>query len=350
MKAVVFPANERAGGFYRILEPARCLVEQNLATIEVDVAAKQIGTHLLGGYDVAVFQHPMTRMAVDWIQRYNRAGIATVVELDDDFWSIDKRSVAFKGSHETFSPHNNRQFLKQCLRTATLITVSTPALREQVHRVTGQRGKPVVVLRNCVPKWYLDVEADPGDGEEFVDGRKIVGWAGNPDWHAGDLAVCGDGVRRATRDNGAVFVCLGSPNSGRELGFDDGESLYSPLVELSIYPAAVANYAVGLAPLRECAFNESKSYLKGLEYAALGIPFVASPVAEYRYLAHAGVGDIANHKHDWYRCVNRLLSDAEYAQQRTSEGKRYAALHTYERNSSQWLDAWQWARDVKEGK
>jgi hypothetical protein len=39
---------------------------------------------------------------------------------------------------------------------------------------------------------------------------------------------------------------------------------------------------VGLVPLTRGPFNEAKSYLKGLEYAAAGIPFIATPTEEYQ--------------------------------------------------------------------
>ncbi len=35
---------------------------------------------------------------------------------------------------------------------------------------------------------------------------------------------------------------------------------------------------VGIAPLVDRPFNRSKSWIKGLEYSAFGLPFVASPL------------------------------------------------------------------------
>ena len=57
--------------------------------------------------------------------------------------------------------------------------------------------------------------------------------------------------------------------------------------------------------------NDAKSDLKGLEYAASGIPFVASPSRPYRQLADDW-GDcvrLANKPADWVKHLRRLLDE-----------------------------------------
>ena len=70
------------------------------------------------------------------------------------------------------------------------------------------------------------------------------------------------------------------------------------MIEQELFHAQVAQLDTGIVPLQRSRFNEAKSNLKGLEYAALGVPFVASPTAEYERLAEskfeAGRGTIAD--------------------------------------------------------
>jgi glycosyltransferase involved in cell wall biosynthesis len=73
------------------------------------------------------------------------------------------------------------------------------------------------------------------------------------------------------------------------------------------YPKLLAPIHVGLVPLTRNDFNEAKSYLKGLEYAASGIPFVATPTEEYRLLADAGVGRLAETPDEWRDHMTELL-------------------------------------------
>ena len=184
------------------------------------------------------------------------------------------------------------------------------------------------------------------DFEEVTEGRTVVGWTGDLEFHAGDLTVVGDGVRRATRSHNGVFVNLGDERGGPAMGFGDGEALWHPWVKLGDdfgnfqYPGYIKNFDIGLVPLRDFRFNHAKSWLKGLEYAALGVPFVASPVAEYKMLKTLGAGDLAAQKHDWYRVVARLLQDPAYRAERAAEGRLFAATQTYEKQAYKWAEAW----------
>jgi hypothetical protein len=86
-------------------------------------------------------------------------------------------------------------------------------------------------------------------------------------------------------------------------------------------------------------FNQSKSYLKGLEYAALGLPFIASPTQEYLRLSeHAGL--IATHKHDWQRHLKRLLTSESLRDEERLRGLAFARTNTYENHAQEWWDAW----------
>jgi hypothetical protein len=66
-------------------------------------------------------------------------------------------------------------------------------------------------------------------------------------------------------------------------------------------------------PLSKCAFNEFKSNLKGLEMAASGNPFVASPTESYIELHAHGAGELARKPKDWHRALDRLRDPEERA-------------------------------------
>ena len=58
-------------------------------------------------------------------------------------------------------------------------------------------------------------------------------------------------------------------------------------------------------------FNEAKSWIKGLEYTAAGIPFVASPSVEYKRLKKKyGVGRLAKNQGEWIKQVEALRDPA----------------------------------------
>ena len=69
-----------------------------------------------------------------------------------------------------------------------------------------------------------------------------------------------------------------------------------PITQL---PSLFERIDIGIVPLNNIGFNHAKSYLKGLEYAAAGIPFVSSHTPEYQFLADAGIGRVANSAEEW---------------------------------------------------
>jgi hypothetical protein len=76
-----------------------------------------------------------------------------------------------------------------------------------------------------------------------------------------------------------------------------------PITQL---PSLFKQIDIGIVPLNNIEFNHAKSYLKGLEYAAAGIPFVSSYSPEYQFLADCGIGRIANSDEEWIYHLDEL--------------------------------------------
>ena len=91
-------------------------------------------------------------------------------------------------------------------------------------------------------------------------------------------------------------------------------------------------------------FNVAKSNLKGLELAALGKPFVASPVAQYGVLARAGVGVLASGRKDWVRHLTMMVRSPDYRNELAAAGRQVIAdQFTIEAHAHEWYEAWQQA-------
>jgi hypothetical protein len=112
-------------------------------------------------------------------------------------------------------------------------------------------------------------------------------------------------------------------------------------VPLGQWPARVAELGIGVAPLAESRFNAGKSWLKPLEYSALGIPWVASPRAEYAALhERTGVGFLARRPRDWHRYLTRLIGDDGLRREQSEAGRAAVADMTYDRHAWRWWEAW----------
>jgi glycosyltransferase involved in cell wall biosynthesis len=74
----------------------------------------------------------------------------------------------------------------------------------------------------------------------------------------------------------------------------------------------VASFDVGLMPLEASPATEGKCGLKLLQYAAAGVPAVASPVGvNQRIVRHGETGFLAESQEEWTDALRDLLDDAD---------------------------------------
>lgn len=355
MKILVCPADRGGCGHYRLIWPAEALAAEGHDVVvldEKDTLARGYygaGDELVAidppECDVVVLQRVLRRDIFELIPFLQAAGIAVVVEVDDDFTNIDPRNVAYNESQPS-NPEKNYEWLLRACALADLVTVSTPALAG----VFAPHGR-VAVLENCVPERYLQEPAHRlFKGETWKPGKKLrLGWSGATNTHPGDLDVTSGAVQRVMdRHRGYVTTYIIGAGVGVQdaLGLRE-EPQASGWRALKDYPRTLAQLDLGIVPLRRCTFNRSKSWLKGLEMAAVGVPFVASSTPEYERLAKLGAGRLAARPHDWERELSRLIRDDGFRKDQIAQGREVAKLHTIERNAPRWLSAWTEARALR---
>ena len=81
---------------------------------------------------------------------------------------------------------------------------------------------------------------------------------------------------------------------------------------------------IGLAPLADTAFNQCKSPIKVLDYAALGLATLASDVPAYRGSLADGTGGllVPNTDDAWYEALSRAIRDAAWRRDVAAAGAR----------------------------
>jgi hypothetical protein len=192
-------------------------------------------------------------------------------------------------------------------------------------------------LPNLVPKSYLEIE--PGEC------KKAIGWTGLLAAHPGDLEVTGGEVGRALvgRPDWDMGV-LGEPKKSAGLVSTAlgllSEPVLDPFVDIRDYPYRMAEYGIGIVPLADTPFNAAKSALKMAQFAALGVPVVASPSPDNSRLNALGVGVLAADPHKWRRHLNRLVDSADARADLAGRGREVMATQTYERHADRWWRAW----------
>lgn len=335
---------------YRLVEPIEELKRQGFdVDIRIDVDLAVDAEKIIYGnnrheyeifeiqedIDLLVLQRPLNKSIYEVAKQAKKQGIALVVELDDDLDTVHPDNGAYRSVHPKYSPDSNYEWVWKVCGLADLVTVSTPRLT----RWGAEVGVEAVVLRNCIPDDIFDTPPDAS----FATSAGL-GWSGTVSTHPTDLLQVDDAVARVLRKTGKDFHVVGDGNGvSFQLGLDPGNKIHTTgWVDLELYMDTLKkNIRVGIVPLEISPFNEAKSNLKGLEMASLGIPFVASPTSEYKFLAEYGVGQIATTPAEWYKMLSRLLTDDRKAYMMGQKYRRIVGENfRYSQHAHKWFTAW----------
>lgn len=349
MKVYVFPADLTGCGYYRLIWPALELKRQGhdveivyarnrdeMLQARVDPHGRVVSVKLPQDADVVVFQRVTHRFLMDAIPVIRASGIAVVVDMDDDLTCIHPANPAFHMLHPRGpnSVHSWQNTLTAC-DSATLVTVSTDALLARYAR-----RRPGHVLHNCVPERYLTVEHRDSD---------VVGWAGSVHSHPTDLQEMGSAVTQVMQLGGKLRIA--GPESGVRAALalpDKFEFTSTGIIDnIEAWPLAVNSLGIGLAPLADSKFNKAKSWLKPLEYAAVGVPCIVSPRPEYVKLVKRGIGSVAKSPNEWRRQIRALIVDVALRRERSEMARFAAEKLTIEKNAWRWLETWSSAYDLE---
>lgn len=350
MKVVVYPADRFGCGSFRMRWPGEAcaaaghdvtVVAQDRRTVRLVMEGDVVKDVLVEpGVDVVVMQRVTHAYMAQAVAVLRAKGVAVVVDVDDDLSSIHPSNPAWAMHHPGnegkrmvgghVHRHSWRNLAKAC-QDATLVTVSTPALLDVYAR--HGRGH---VLPNYLPDYYYGIAR--------VDSATI-GWPGSFHSHPNDPESLGGAIARLV-DEGASFVMRGD-STGASRAFGLAADPVGGAVSIEEWPRAVASLGVGIAPLADTKFNAAKSWLKAAELSACGVPWVASPRAEYKRLHKMGAGILADRPRTWYRELKRLRESAALRAELSEAGRAVAEQLRLRDNSWRWMDAWERAYAIQ---
>ncbi len=276
-------------------------------------------------WDVMVGQRVSNEGAsIRWQQLARQGRHHLVFELDDDLFNVDASNEA---AHRFFSQLAVRERMQANMAVADCVTVSTEPLAEQMRAFNAN----VVVCPNYIPAWLL--EHTPPQRQ---DGVITIGWGGSAT-HSMDFGEAGPQLRRfLERNPNTEFHAIGTDyTSWMRLPKDRCRfTPWIPGVE-SFFRAI--DFHIAIAPLRPHVFNQSKSWIKALEAAALGIPIVASDLLPYRdFVEHGKTGFLVKRDHEWGRYLRDLVNDEAMRLEMGRAARDKAAAYTIEGNYTVW--------------
>lgn len=321
MKIKGFARQFEGGGYYRIRLPLDELAKHGHET-SWESARSDIGA---GGADIVVGQliGGMNYPAV--IHRWWRGLVRQaklVYELDDNPFEIEAHNPA-AAAYGSLSAQDS---IAHCIEIASLVTASTEPLAEEMRKFNPN----VVVLKNRIDESMLSIERPRRD-------KVTIGWAGGAS-HSEDIKVCAYGLRKVLdhhRDVEAHFIGPDfTPLIRRPVR-------HTPWCQTTTDYYGLVDFDIGLAPLAPTVFAQSKSHIKALEYAALGIPVIASDVAPYRDFVIDGVtGWLVRRDHEWGARMRELICDEAMRTEMGQKSKELAAEWTIQKGWPEWQAAY----------
>lgn len=277
--------------------------------------------------DTYVMQNPNGPAIVEIMLSLRRAGRRVIFETDDLHENLPRWHPASKKDFRWFHA---------AVKIADQVTVSTPALAE----VYGQLNENVVVIPNQLD-WSMWEDVTPA---YEIDRPLRIGWMGSAKIRWGDIDAL-RGVLGPFLRNHPDVLCVhsGNGNFHDHVGTPPEQRVSFPgfAFHKMLLPRLL-DFDIGLIPLDAHLFSDAKSDLKGMEYAAAGIPCIASPSRPYRDWVEPGAnGFLARKPREWREALEALVTDDALRRQMGRAAREKAKTRTVQENWRGWDEAWQ---------
>ena len=334
-------------GWYRLGMPAEFLSRHGIETVHcelVNIDRKRTDRGFwLNDFDgvehqdcdIIVVQRWMDERAADAILHARKSGQVIINDIDDWYWGLHRKNAAYDASDPRKNPRMNRDHYLRAVHASDAVTVSTPFLRQKFI----EQGMDTILIRNAIDleRWEW---REPRDTP-----MPTIGWVGSTLYRSGDLETLTGVVSAACKRLGANFMHAGlfggADHAGVALRLPEEILMARDGCSILEYPTLFRGIDIGIVPLNEVDFNRAKSAIKGMEYAASGIPFVAQGIDEYNWLREeVGIGNTARKPKQW---INRLvaLGDPEERIRQAKRDRDALQALDMERRWKDWLEVYE---------
>lgn len=253
------------------------------------------------------------------------AGLALVWDNDDDLRAIDAPNRDQKQVYAGYRGDRVFRKMLSIMRMSQLVTTPSETLAGRFREASGA---DVRVIEN-----HVESIVEPGRARWWAKdtGPVVVGWIANREHRADvDRLRLREPLQRLLDENPNVEVL--TIGCGLSL---DGRYSHVPGLAFEELREHVSRFDVGIAPIADTAFNRSRSSIKIKEYAALGIPWLASPIGPYADLGEQQGGSLVP-DNGWFDALNALVRDTRRRRRLARAGIAWAKAETISANGHVW--------------
>lgn len=270
--------------------------------------------------DVVYIQREAFLLGSTYFERqFANSKAKLIFDFDDSIWlnQVSKSSA----------PNKNFSWLKNPLKTSTIIELADQVVagnRYLADYALQYNNRVSIIPTTIDTDLYLDKSE-----KDYKKDRICIGWSGSKttlDHFEEALPVLKE-IKKHFGDK-VNFKVIGSGDYiHQELGIHGKEwNLKDEIKELK-------EIDIGIMPLPDDEWSKGKCGLKGLQYMALGIPTVMSPVgANTEIIDDAVNGFLPKSQKDWISMICKLVED-ESLRQRIGKNARQTVVNRYSTES-----------------
>jgi glycosyltransferase involved in cell wall biosynthesis len=271
-------------------------------------------------YDLVLVHREALPVGLASVERLvTMLGVPYAFDFDDAIYlgaasAANQRLAWLRGAHKTAT----------VARRASLVLAGNEHL---AHWARALGARAVVVPTT------IDTEAYRPDGAK-ADGPLCVGWSGSATTIE-HLRLLEPTLRELQRERGIQIRVIGDPTYSL-----DGAAVDVLPWRAESEVADLRPIDIGVMPLPDDEWARGKCGLKALQYMALGIPTVVSPVGVNGHIARDGAALLASTPGEWAATLRRLLDEPRL---RAEVGAAGRARVQQEYSVSATLPAWEHA-------
>ncbi|HKG38654.1 MAG TPA: hypothetical protein VKB25_06665 [Conexibacter sp.] len=321
MRIVSLVPERTVESIYRSIVPMQALAHRG-HSVHIEERDEIRDPALLLDYDaiqIMRISHPlMVRLA----RRLQQRGVAIVWDNDDQRVAMLEEAAKAPGQ-DGMAAQRFFASMRAMARVADAVTTPSEALA-RLHATDSRRE--VQILPNLLPPTFKRPERlMPHEGVH-------IGWIAMPT-HAPSFEALGirETLERLMARHAHLYI------TGVGLDLDIRSLRYEHVVGVPYGALAenLAHFDFALAPLADTAVNQARSDIKLKEYAAAGVPWLASATGPYVGLGEQEGGRLVADG-DWASAIEALMNDADRRRVLSQRGMRWTAGETIETRVDVW--------------
>lgn len=277
--------------YHELYAPGR--LHRKVGAVLAGFARRQSVLLRAGQFDVALIQRQPLFWWPGLVEALlEKAGVPYVFDLDDALYLHSPIP-----GNRLWALLKSPRSLPATLRGAVCVTAGNAT----IARHAGQYARRVEIVPTCVDTTHFEPRP-----LRKKDGGLVIGWIGS---HTTAEAYLGGMTnvfeRLAAHHPGVRFRAVGVEKHMNRLIECRPWSLETELAEL-------ADFDIGIMPMRDDEWALGKCGLKLLQYMAMGLPTVSSPVGVATEIITEGSNGLqARNPEEWFDSLSRLITSPQ---------------------------------------